>query len=642
MNPRLRLLFFAMLFVALSCKGQDNSIISPDGGLRVDVNVVKGMASYRIYKSDTVVLEASRLGVMMEDEDFSNDLKLTGHASAEVKETFTMLQGKRKNCVYNANSKTFKFVNKKGNVMHAVFQVSNDGVAFRYLFPGKTKTAKTITRENTSFRMSERATGFLQPMSEAKTGWSKVNPCYEEFYMKEIPVGTPAPSKAGWVFPALFHSGNRWLLITEADVKRNYAASRLEADAPAGEYRIGFPGAQEVFPGGGFLPSSSGQWESPWRIIVIGSLKTVIESDLGVALAAPPAKNVDLSFVKPGHSSWSWALLKDDSTVFDVQKRFIDYASDMHWEYCLIDADWDQKIGYEKVKTLAAYAKKKNVGLILWYNSAGSWNDTPYTPKSKLLTHEARTKEFALLNQMGIKGVKIDFFGGDGQSMIDYYIDILEDAADHKLLVNFHGATLPRGWHRTYPHMMSAEAIKGFEYVTFDQGNAEEQPVHCTIIPFTRNAFDPMDFTPLSLDSVPRINRRTSSAYELALSVIFLSGIQHFVERPAGMKKANESIKQFLRDLPTSWDDTRYISGYPGKDVVVARKSGNKWWVAGINGEDKSKTFIIDTQFSKASKVKIINDAARIEQLDITKQATSGSINVNVERYGGFVLVLEE
>jgi hypothetical protein len=361
-----------------------------------------------------------------------------------------------------------------------------------------------------------------------------------------------------------------------------------------------------------------------------------------VALAPPPAKNVDLSFVKPGHSSWSWALLKDDSTVFDVQKRFIDYASDMQWEYCLIDADWDQKIGYEKVKTLAAYAKKKNVGLILWYNSAGSWNDTPYTPKSKLLTHEARMKEFALLNQMGIKGVKIDFFGGDGQSMIDYYIDILEDAADHKLLVNFHGATLPRGWHRTYPHMMSAEAIKGFEYVTFDQGNAEEEPVHCTIIPFTRNAFDPMDFTPLSLDSVPRINRRTSSAYELALSVIFLSGIQHFVERPSGMKKANESIKQFLRDLPTTWDDTRYISGYPGKDVVVARKSGNKWWVAGINGEDKPKRFVIDTQFSKASKVKIINDAARLEQLDVTRQATSGSIDISVERYGGFVLVLEE
>ena len=317
----------------------------------------------------------------------------------------------------------------------------------------------------------------------------------------------------------------------------------------------------------------------------------------------------------------------------------------MHWSYCLIDVAWDKKIGYEKIKELANYASAKNVGLILWYNSSGDWNETTYTPKSKLLTHEDRVKEFGRLHEMGIKGVKIDFFGGDGQSMIKYYIDILRDAAAYKLLVNFHGATIPRGWHRTYPNLMTMEAVKGFEYVTFAQENADEEPVHCAILPFTRNVFDPMDFTPMSLHNVPHITRRTTAGFELALPVLFLSGIQHLVETPAGMQHVPEEIREFLRALPVAWHDTKFITGYPGKEVVIARRYNDTWFIAGINGEATTKTIEIDLSFLAGMKGYIITDSIEREETSFKKKsitAFNSSMLLQLVPHGGFVIVAEK
>jgi hypothetical protein len=317
----------------------------------------------------------------------------------------------------------------------------------------------------------------------------------------------------------------------------------------------------------------------------------------------------------------------------------------MHWQYCLIDADWDRKIGYDSAQLLAAYAKTKNIGIWLWYNSSGDWNTTPYSPKSKLLTHEARIKEFSRLQQMGIKGVKVDFFGGDGQSMINYYIDIMEDAATCGLMVNFHGATLPRGWERTYPNLMTMEAIKGLEMVTFEQKNADAEPTHCAMQPFTRNAFDPMDFTPLSLYKIPRINRKTTAGFELALSVVFTSGVQHFAEGPTGMVHVPLFAKDYLREVPVYWDDTKLIDGYPGKLVVIARRSGKRWYVAGINGEDTEKTLSLDLSFLKNKKGTIIMDGDGTQDVSLNKEVlaipATGTTPVTLKGNGGFVAVFE-
>jgi hypothetical protein len=627
------------------------TISSPDKTIQVTCLLDgEGKPSYSVQYKNNVVLESSQLGLVRPDGDFSKGLvKTSVTPPAIIKDHYKLVSGKRQNNVYTANRQVIHYKNAGGSLLDIIWQVSNDGVAFRYYFPGTATELKKIDSEYTSFHLPASAKGWLQPMSVAKTGWEQVNPCYEEYYEKGIAAGTPSPLKAGWVYPALFQSAGHWLLITEADMDGHYCGTKLDNDSANSNYHIAFPDAREVIPGKGLKPQATGPFYSPWRVITIGSLATIIESSLGTDLAKPAAATQNFSFAKAGKSSWSWALLKDDSTVFPVQKRFIDYAADMHWQYCLIDADWDIKIGYDSMQVLVNYAKQKKVGVWLWYNSAGSWNTTPYHPRNKLLTHEEREKEFTRLQKMGVAGVKIDFFGGDGQSMIQYYIDILNDATAHHLMVNFHGATLPRGWQRTWPNLMSTEAIKGFEYITFSQQAANEEPAHAATLPFTRNAFDPMDFTPMCLYKIPKIKRQTTSAFELALSVLFLSGSQHFVETPVGMSHMPGHVKEFLQKLPTGWDDVHFVDGFPGEFVVVARRSGNKWYLAGINGSAREKSLALDLAVlsgaeGKAKKaVLLLNSKGDnfIDQQAVTLQPNKKE-NITLGAHDGFVMVLEQ
>ncbi len=620
-------------------------ITSPDKLIQVTTRLdASGKPTYSVRYKSSVVLEPSQLGLVRTDGDFSTALNQTGaDPISVVKDKYRLVTGKRQNNNYTANRKVIHYKNTAGSFMDIIWQVSNDGVAFRYYFPGAAAEPKKVDTEYTSFHLPVTAKGWLQPMSVAKTGWQGVNPCYEEFYEKGIKAGTPSPMKAGWIYPALFQSAGHWLLITEADMDGSYCATKLDNDSANTNYHITFPDAREVIPGGGLKPQATLPWYSPWRIITIGSLATIIESTLGTDLAKPASATKNFSFAKAGKSSWSWALLKDDSTVFSVQKRFIDYAADMNWQYCLIDADWDTKIGYDSMQLLINYAKQKNVGIWLWYNSAGSWNTTPYHPRNKLLTHEDRTKEFSRLQKMGVVGTKIDFFGGDGQSMIQYYIDILNDAAAHQLMVNFHGATLPRGWQRTWPNLMSAEAIKGFEYITFGQQDANEEPSHAAMLPFTRNAFDPMDFTPMCLYKIPKIDRQTTSAFELALSVMFLSGAQHFVEIPEGMAHMPVYVKEFLRKLPVAWDEVKFIDGFPGQFVVLARKSGTKWYIAGINGTAAEKSFALNLDIFKGKKATCFFNSKGdtfIDQKQIALKPGQKEM-VSLATHDGFVITVE-
>lgn len=337
----------------------------------------------------------------------------------------------------------------------------------------------------------------------------------------------------------------------------------------------------------------------------------------------------------------------DANTRYDVQKQFIDYAAGMNWQYCLIDALWDKQIGYDKIKELIDYARTKNVKVLLWYNSAGDWCSAPQTPRDLMLTHESRVKEFARLRQMGVAGLKIDFFGGDGQSQIAYYHDILEDVAPFGFLINFHGATLPRGWQRTYPYLMTMEAIRGFEYATFEQRNTDEMPTHGAMLPFTRNVFDPMDFTPMALDRIPRLERRTSSAYELATTVVFTSGIQHYAEIPEGMAKTPDYVQDFLKHVPSVWDDTKFLDGHPGRFVVLARKGEGRWYLAGINGETNPKSLLLDLNELRLRRdvtgtVITDGDGGNLSFRQVPARfARDGKLEVTLKPRGGFVVTLE-
>ena len=623
-----RLAFAALLVATQSCV-LAHDVTSPDKQVKVQFELSpRGEPTYAVVRAGQPVLLTSHLGLRLQSADLTRGLRLAAAGESQrVVEDYTLATGKRRNNHYEANERRFALRDKQGRKLDIVFRVSNDGVAFRYETAGG-----TVRSEATSFAFAPAARAWLQPMSVAQTGWANTNPSYEEYYQADVAVGTPSPLPSGWVFPALFRSGDNWVALTEAGMDGSWHASRLQAKSPGGEYRIGGPSAPEAVPGGALMGSGA---ISPWRVLAVGPLATVMQSSLGTDLAAP-AIPFDPALVRPGHSSWSWAILKDDATVFDVQKKFIDYAVQMHWDYTLVDADWDRKIGYERMRELAQYAAGKGVGLLAWYNSSGSWNKTEYSPKGKLLTHEARRAEFTRLREMGVKGVKIDFFGGDGQSMIAYYVDILKDAAEAGLLVNFHGATLPRGWSRTYPNLMTAEAVRGFEFSTFEQDGQDKVVKHAAMLPFARNLFDPMDFTPMAFGDIPKIKRATRNGFELAEAVLFTSGIQHFAEIPEGMATAPAYVQDLLRELPRSWDDVRFIDGVPARYVVLARRAGDTWYVAGFNAQDRAQEVSVEL----GAPGTLITDGAGEREFS-QRAVAAGKQKITMQPRGGFVAVFK-
>jgi hypothetical protein len=646
------LLAVAALSSALpvSATGFSNTqVVSPDGRIAIEVGMAEGEPSYTVNLEGKQILRKSRLGVVRDDADFASGLTPTANFGKrvaqlqKVDDRYEVLTSKRRNGVYRANRRVFELQTATGARMDIEFQVSNDGFAFRYVFPETDPAVRKISRERSSFNFLAGTRGWLQPIAPARSGWNESNPSYEEYYERDIPVGQPSLQGGAWVFPALFRSGDTWLLVSETGLRRNYCGSRLLAARRSSEYFIDFPGPLEASNGTAVTPESALPWTTPWRLVVIGSLETIAESTLGVDLADPPAKGFKTSASGPGKASWSWPLLGDDNTVVKVQKRFIDYAAEMNWQYTLVDSAWDRQIGYDGLKELVEYARPKNVKILIWYNSAGDWNTTPLTPRDRMIDPATRRAEMQKIREIGIAGVKVDFFAGDAQSTIAYYHDILEDAAKIGLAVNFHGATLPRGWQRTYPNLMTMESVRGLEYNTFEQRNAEESATHDAMLPFTRNVFDPMDFTPVVLDRLNNIvERRTSAAFELATSVLFTSGIQHFAEIPQGMAKAPIYVRDFLKQVPVVWDDVKYIDGFPGQFVVLARRAGKTWYVAGINAERQPRKVKIDLKsLGVARPGTLITDGIdflgfKSEAFPLEAGATADEITMRPR--GGFVL----
>ncbi|MFV8371805.1 glycoside hydrolase family 97 catalytic domain-containing protein [Flavobacterium sp. LB2P74] len=631
------LAFLALSLTSFVGKPTRYFFVNSDKTIKIEFSLnPKKTPSYKVFFKDKLVVNTSELGIIREDANFYTDLKIvTVSKSKPIQSNYSMLQGKRKKIAYAANQYTVSLQSIKGEAMDIIFQVSHDGIALRYHFPETSTAIKKIVEEKTTYNFDTTTKAWLQPMSRAKTGWKETNPSYEEHYAMGVPVNTKPAIGEGWVYPALFHANDTWVLISETGLQSNYCGTRLVYNDTAKAMQVTFPQKEEIFPNGALNPESVLPWYTPWRIITIGSLKTITESTMGTDLA-DPSTVTDTSFIKSGIASWSWVLLKDESVNYETTHKFIDYAAAMNWPYCLIDADWDTRIGDEKMKELSAYAKGKNVKLLVWYNSSGSWNSTEYHPKSKLITHADRVREFTRLNELGIAGIKVDFFGGDGQSMIAYYHDMLKDAAGYKLVINLHGATLPRGWQRTYPNLLTTEAVKGYEYITFFQDIADLAPTHCAMLPFARNVFDPMDFTPMVLDSIPNITRKTTPAFELALPVLFLSGIQHLAETPDGMAKMPAYVVDYLKDIPTNWDDSKFIAGYPGKYIIMARKKDNIWHIVGINGETTAKEIEIDLSFVTNSKgFSIAEDENGFQQKTVSK---STKLKVTMKPHGGFVV----
>jgi len=624
-------------------------LLSPDGRIAVAVLPQNARWAYTVSLENRPILLPSELGLRTTNGELYEGLRLAAVSAEDerVVDHYEMRNSKRRQIHYVANRRTYSFRHEAtGDTLKVHFQVSNDGVALRYEVPTSLRLAGAdITEEMTAFRFSPDAKGWLQPIAEAKTGYCNMNPAYEEYYQQGIPVGTPESGGIGWALPALFRTGEDWVLIGETGLEASYCATRLRPNAPKGEYRIGFPDPREVVPGGALLPSIRSDLRSPWRVIVVGSLATIVESTLGLDVAEKEIfPSTQAEWVRPGRAAWSWITSQEQFIVYDEQRRYIDYAAEMGWGYCLIDVNWDQQIGYEKIKELADYGATKGVGLVLWYNSAGSWNSVSWTPKDKLLTSESRRAEFQRLRDMGIKGIKVDFFGGDGRSMIGHYLDILWDAVPYQLSVNFHGCTAPRGWSRTFPHLMSMEGIRGMEYVAFEKSEAL-QATHFTMLPFARNVFESADVTPMNLTGLKSgAQRQTTPGFELASALTCQSGIQHYSESPEGMAQVPDFVRTFLKNLPDEWTDVKLLGGFPGKEVILARKGKGGWFIGGINGEAIEKTLTVDlAQLPDANglEAQLITDGEELGAfVSKTLSSPRAKLEIPLKPNGGFVIAV--
>jgi alpha-glucosidase len=654
MKPNVRRVCFAISVAAVLTAGRPGAaaseeweVRSPDGALvfvlrlgaagepdagRLSYTLVRASGSVR-----TSVLERSALGVRRDDQRFVENLR---QASAQpptvVDETYSAVHGKRRSVRHRAHQQTFTFVNEAGARLELVVRVADDGVGFRYGFPEHDASRRKLVEEVTEFTVAVGARAWMLPHQPA----GQYTPAYEDLFV-EVPGGTSAPTPSGWSFPALVETagGRAWVLITEADVDEHTAGTRLASEAPGGRYRIRLPEAGEGQGVGEVEPSSALPWRLPWRVLIVGeSPSRVVESTLVQDLSRPSAV-ADTSWIQPGRVSWSWWSDSDSPRNEAALAAFIDLAAEMGWEYSLVDANWNL-MDPAALQRVLAHAREKHVGVLLWYNSGGPHNSVTEQPRDLMHLRDVRRREFATLRDWGVKGVKVDFWQSDKQDRMAQYIDLLRDAAEFHLLVDFHGCTLPRGWSRTYPHLMSMEAVPGAEQYKFNAAYPKKAAWHNTVLAFTRNVVGPMDYTPVTFTDV-KYPRVTTDGHELALSVVFESGLQHFADSVQAYRALPDAARTFLKAVPAAWDETRLLAGTPGALAVVARRSGEEWYMGGISGEDAPRTVDVSLSFlgPAAHHVSIVADGGGPRQLvGSTRIVTARDrLRMELQPRGGFV-----
>jgi len=586
------------------------------------------------------VIKPSALGIILANDSLTENLRfLSQKKEVEIDESYEMIAGKQR-IVHNIGiGKSVIFQNDQGKQLVVDLGAFNDGVAFRYRFPEENDSSYTVNGEITSFHIGGEGKKWIHPYDKI----TRYTPAYETYYENGIPIGSSAPGKEGWAFPALFEMDSIWILLTESNLKDNFYGAHLEPDATEGVYKIRLPEKEEARDTGPVEPTDSLPWEMPWRVILIGEeLKTIVESNLVYNLADPSTVD-NISWIKPGRASWSWWSDHDSPQDYNELVPFIDLAVKMGWEYSLVDANWNIMKNGDLEKVIQ-YADEKGIGILVWYNSGGPHNTVSEQLRDAMHLEERRRKEFEKLNNWGVKGVKIDFFQSDKPHIIKLYHDILKDAAEYQILCNFHGCTIPRGWRRTYPHMLTMEAVKGAECYSFDRSYPEAAPWHNTILPFTRNVIGPMDYTPVAFSdqTYPHI---TTFGHELALSVVFESGILHFADKVEAYLESPEFVKTFLKEIPIAWEQTLFLDGYPGKYCVMARENNKRWYIGAINGQEEVQKVILDLPFISEGEymMEIINDGDKDRSFRYAKKPIKpgNSIEITMRARGGFVAVLK-
>lgn len=585
-------------------------------------------ASYMNEGRVSVAIPRIDLGLQRSDQDFHKNLRLLKVGNKKlINENYSALHGKKSMRSNTANEVVIYFENELKSKFNVIVRAYDDGITFRYEFPDKGGSYQ-VKQEKTSYNIRPETSRWME----------KWNPANEGYYTTMSGEGV---QKQEWCYPALFRLKDTscWYMLHEADLDETYCGTKLSNLTDSSSYTLAFPNPKDGRGTGESLPTINLPWQSPWRVIIMGSLADVVESTL-VEDVSTPSMLGNADWIKPGLVSWNYWSSNHGTKDYKIVTEFADLAAEMNWPYTLLDWEWDAMGNGGNLEDALKYIHSKGVKPLMWYNSGGNHTWVASTPKDRMLTHENRVAEFTRLQKLGVAGVKIDFFESEKQDMIKYYLDILKDAAQYKMMVYFHGSLVPRGWARTYPHLMTYEAVRGAEWYNNVPDFTMAAPEHNTILPFTRNVVGSMDYTPTTFTNsqFPHI---TSYGHELALSVLFESALQHMADRPEGYRSLPGTAKAFLRDLPTAWDDTRYLDGTPGKDAMLARQKGRNWYIAGISAELRERTKKINFNFLPKGikyKLTLIADGAHDKEFQ-TRFAvvTSESVEeVKVLRRGGF------
>ena len=627
---------------------QEATVSGPDQQLRVNVSVENGAPLYSVTYKGKTILEPSPLGFVANIGDFSQGMTYVEQKKRTIEETYTLDRIKKSTVNYHANELTVTFQNADRQPMDVTFRVSNNDLAFRYELPRYGDTGSiVIRREATGFDFPSYTTTFLAPQSDPMVGWKRTKPSYEEEYAADAPLTQRSQFGHGFTFPCLFRIGDDgWALVSETGVDSRYCASRLSDATADGLFSIAFPMPEENNGNGTVAPGFALPGATPWRTITVGdNLKPIVETTVPWDVVTPRFSTEHT--YKYGKGTWSWIVWQDASINYDDQVRYIDLAAAMGFQYVLIDNWWDTNIGHERMEQLVDYAHTKNVDVFLWYSSSGYWNDIVQGPTNRMDNPIVRKQEMKWLKKIGVKGIKVDFFGGDKQETMRLYEAILSDADDYGLMVIFHGCTLPRGWERMYPNYVGSEAVLASENLVFDQHFDDLEAFNACLHPFIRNAVGCMEFGGTFLNKrYNRTNdsgttRRTTDVFQLATAVLFQNPIQNFAITPNNLTDAPRLALDFLKEVPTTWDETVFLDGYPGKYCVLARRHGDRWYIAGINAQKEPlKLKLALPMLREGDCVAFYSDTKsrepQLEQKTIQKPAET---SVTIQPEGGIVLI---
>lgn len=646
------IIFGVSLLISAGAWASPLTVASPDGKLKVVTDVAGGRPVYSVIYDGNTILENSPLGLLTDVGDLSKGMSLVGSETSKVSKSYDQDKIKKSHIDYEANRLVTTLRNDKGHEVSVEWLVSDNDVAFRYVIPrqnnGETG-AMVVRSEATGYRFPGETKVFLTSHSEPMIGWKRTKPSYEEYYITDAAMDTPSQFGRGFTFPGLFRVGDKgWALLSETGVDGYYCASHL-SDYNDGVFSIAYPMPEENNGNGSAAPGIALPASTPWRTITVAdNLAPIVETTIPWNVVEPRYETSRPG--RPGRGTWSWIVWQDNSMNMDDQKIFIDLAVDLGYENILIDACWDKNIGYERMPELLGYAKDRGIRPILWYSSSGHWNDIVQSPTNKMDRPIVRKKEMKWLRDNGVECIKVDFFGGDKQETMRLYEDILSDAADHGIDVIFHGCTLPRGWERMYPNHVGSEAVFASENLIFEQIHCDLEAFHATLHPFIRNAVALMEYggsvfnRRMNRDNKSGNTRLTGDGFQLATSILFQNPVQNFALTPNNLTEAPADAIAFMKAVPTTWDDTRLIDGYPGKYVVLARRHADKWYIAGVNALKEPVKVKLDLSalgLKGAEAVIYADEKGKELKAKPLKLKNAASVSVEIMPDGGFVIVCE-